>query len=46
MQKPHLDELVDGLRGGPGLLPFLRHRFGSLFLITLGHFATMGVIWI
>ena len=46
MQMPHLDELVDGLHGGLGFLPFLRYHLGSLFCVTFSHFVRADEIWI
>jgi len=36
MQQPHLDEVVEGPSGAPGLLPFFGHHLGPLLGVTLG----------
>jgi len=38
VQYPHLDEVVEGPGGAPGLLPFFCHHLGPLFGVALGHF--------
>ena len=37
VQKPHSDEVVEGPRGAPRLLPLFGHHLGPLLQITLRH---------
>ena len=38
VQKPHLDEVIEGPRGALRFLPLLGHHFGPLLRVTLSHF--------
>ena len=38
MQQPHLDEVIEGPSGAPGLLPFFGHHLGPLLGVALSHF--------
>jgi len=38
VQKPHLDEVIEGPHGAPGFFPLLGHHLGPFLRVTLRHF--------
>ena len=38
VQKPHLDEVVEGPRGASGFFPLLGHHLGPFLQVALCHF--------